>query len=64
MNEMTPRSAFDHERSYTVSARLADLFGFGRRAVAAQRLASMDDHMLRDIGIDRDEIGRITGLDR
>ena len=64
MNEMTPQSAFDADRSYSVSDRLADILGFGHRAMAAKRLASMDDHMLRDIGVQRDDIGRVTGLDR
>ena len=64
MNQMTPQSEFQAERAYTVSERLADFLGFGRRAVAAQRLRGLDDHMLRDIGVNRDEIAAVTGLYR
>ena len=64
MNQFTPKSEFTADRAYTTSERLADFLGFGRRAMAAQRLRSMDDHMLRDIGVSRDEIASATGLHR
>ena len=64
MNKITPKSEFDADRAYRASERLADFLGFGRRAVAAQRLTEMDDHLLRDIGVVRDQISTVTGLNR
>ena len=63
-NQFTPNSDFNAERAYSTSERLADFLGFGRRAMATQRLQSMDDHLLRDIGVSRDEIASATGLHR
>lgn len=59
MNQMVPKSNF-YRPAYTVSERLADVFGLGPRSDAVRHLSAMDERLLRDIGITRGEIEDVT----
>jgi hypothetical protein len=55
MNQMVPKSSFE-KQAYTMTERLADVFGLGPRAEAIRHLSAMDEHLLRDIGVSRGDI--------
>ena len=64
MNQMIPEHQFAHKPAYSMGEKLADFLGIGPRADAARHLMQLPDHLLRDMGLDRDEIRSVTGLER
>lgn len=59
MGEFIPSEELYRTRTPGVAERLADILGYKGRG--SDRTRRLDDHMLRDIGLDRAEVDRATG---
>lgn len=64
MSWITIEEAAIHARLGSVGDALRSIWRYHarrrREVIAARRLARLDDHLLRDIGIDRAEIGEVV----
>ena len=65
MGEFIPSEALFRRHQPSWGTRLAETLGLGRQDAAAGQLTRLNDHMLRDIGLSRDEIDHLThNMDR
>ncbi len=64
MNKIVRESDLTQAPAYTVTDRIADLLGCGPRAEATACMMNLDDHLLRDIGVSREDIADVTGFHR